>query len=101
MASRLELQSKFEELLNSRNVYYKPPASVKMKYPAIKYSLKDFDVKYANNSSYLSKPCYEVTLIDTNPDSIYVELILKLPNCSFDRYYKADNLNHFTFTIYH
>lgn len=101
MASRLELQSEFEELLGSRNVYYQPPASIKMKYPAIRYSLKDFDVKYANNSSYLRKPCYEATLIDPNPDSEFVELILNLPNCSFDRHYKADNLNHFVFTIYY
>lgn len=100
MASRLDLQSKFEELLDNRNVYYKPPASVKMKYPAIKYSLKDFDIKHANNSSYLCKPCYEAMLIDPDPDSKFVELILKLPNCSFDRHYKSDNLNHFVFTIY-
>ena len=101
MEKRLELQSIFEELLGSRNVYYQPPESVKMKYPAIKYELKNFDVKHANNSSYLTKPCYEVTLIDPNPDSEFVELILNLPNCSFDRHYIADNLNHFTFTIYH
>ena len=34
MASRLELQSKFEELLGSRNVYYQPPESIKMSYTA-------------------------------------------------------------------
>ena len=95
------MQSKFEELLKSRNVYFQPPASIKMKYPAIRYSLKDFNIKYANNSSYLSKPCYEAILIDTNPDSEFVDKILNFPNCSFDRHYKSDNLNHFVFTIYH
>ena len=95
------MQSEFEELLGSRNVYYQPPASTKMAYPAIRYSLKDFDVKSANNMPYLRKPCYEVTLIDKNPDSEFVELIMNIPYCSFDRSYKADNLNHFVFTIYH
>lgn len=95
------MQSEFEELLGSRNVYYQPPASIKMMYPAIRYSLKDFDVKQANNSSYLIKPCYEVILIDKDPDSKFVELIMSIPYCSFDRSYKADNLNHFVFTIYH
>ena len=43
MGSRLELQSKLEELLGSRNVYYQPPESLKMKYPAIRYSKEDID----------------------------------------------------------
>ena len=35
--TRLELQSVLEQTLGSRNVYFQPPASVKMKYPAIVY----------------------------------------------------------------
>ena len=40
MADRLDLQGLLEELLESRNVYYKPPESIKMQYPAIRYSKK-------------------------------------------------------------
>ena len=52
MASRLELQSKFEELLGSRNVYYQPPESIKMSYTAIKYSISDVDVRHADDPAY-------------------------------------------------
>ena len=37
MGTRLELQSKLEEILGSRQVYYQPPETVKMEYPAIVY----------------------------------------------------------------
>lgn len=100
MVNRPYLQTKFEEILDSRNVYFQPPASVKLKYPAIVYSLKNIAKDYANNLSYIASPGYEVTLIDKNPDSEYVEAILRLPYCQFDRFYQSDNLNHFVFTIY-
>lgn len=98
--NRLDLQTKFEEILGSRNVYFQPPASVKMQYPAIVYSLKNIEKNFANNLSYIVTPGYEVILIDKNPDSVYIEKILELPYCGFDRHYTSDNLNHFVFTIY-
>ena len=100
MASRLDLQTKFEEILGSRNVYYQPPASVKMQYPAIVYRRKDVDTRFANNVVYMLSSSYEVVLIDKNPDSEFVDKILRLPYCSYDRHYTADNLNHDVFTIY-
>lgn len=100
MANRLDLQTTLERILGSRNVYYQPPDSVKMKYPAIVYSRKNFDAEFANNGLYLYSPHYEVILIDKNPDSEYVEKLLRLPYCRFDRHYEADNLNHDVFTIY-
>ena len=100
MASRLNLQTKLEGILGSRNVYYQPPASVKMQYPAIVYRRKDVDTRFANNVVYMQSSSYEVVLIDKNPDSEFVDKILRLPYCSYDRHYTADNLNHDVFTIY-
>lgn len=100
MASRLDLQTKFEELLGSRNVYYQPPASVQMKYPAIVYRRKDVTTRFAGNVAYMKSPSYEVVLIDKNPDSEFVDKILQLPYCRYDRHYTSDNLNHDVFTIY-
>ena len=57
-------------------------------------------IKYANNDKYIHNNSYTVTLIDSDPDSIIVDEILKLPFTSFDRQFKSDNLNHFVFTIY-
>lgn len=100
MASRLDLQTLLENLLGSRNVYYQPPASVSMKYPAIVYSRYDILNNHANNEVYSQKNAYMVTVIDRNPDSEYVKKVSMLPLCGFDRHYTSDNLNHDVFTLY-
>lgn len=101
MGDRLDLQAKFEKILGSRNVYFQPPASLLMKYPAIRYELKDFKTKSANNSStYIASTGYECVLIVEEPDEEYLQKIFQIPYCKFGRYYKANNLHHYTFTIY-
>lgn len=101
MATRVDLQNTLEELLGSRNVYYQPPESLKMNYPAIVYARKTIDNSYANNSVYKQNYAYEITVIDKNPDSEIVNKISKLPTCRFDRHFKSDNLNHDVFTLYY
>lgn len=101
MASRLELQSKLEELLESRSVYYQPPETLKMEYPAIRYSKKDISTRNANNKIYSKTNCYEVIVISKSPDHPVIDKLLELPYCSFDRNYKADNLNHDVLTLYY
>lgn len=101
MASRLELQTELEEILGSRNVYFQPPESVKMKYPAIRYSLSSIENRHADNRAYKQTKAYELILIDPNPDSEYIDKLSQLPYCRFDRFYPADNLNHYVFTIYY
>lgn len=100
MNRRLELQTLLENILGSRNVYYQPPASISMKYPAIVYSRYDVENFHADNVVYAQKTAYSVTVIDKNPDSEYVKKISILPLCSYDRHYVADNLNHDVFTLY-
>ena len=58
--SRLELQKYLEDLLGSRQVYFQPPASIQMKYPAIVYSLSNMNNIPANNDSYLVDKTYEL-----------------------------------------
>ena len=101
MSSRLDLHTILCEILGSRNVYFQPPSSVRMQYPAIVYSRKDIEKRSADDGVYQKLPSYEVILVDKNPDSPFVEKILALPYCSFDRHYESDNLNHDVFTIYH
>lgn len=100
MASRLELQDELEKLLGSRNVYFQPPASVQMKYPAIRYSLSNIEKWHADGMPYKKARGYELILIDPDPDSVFVDAISMLPYCRFDRYYPSDNLNHYVFTLY-
>ena len=100
MASRLKLHEVLCGILGTRNVYFNPPESVKMKYPAIVYSRGDIDNNHANNAVYNQGLAYEVIVVDPDPDSKFVKDISKLPLCRFVRHYKVDNLNHDVFTLY-
>ena len=101
MNNRIKLHELLCETLGSRQVYFQPPESVKMKYPAIVYSRNRIDNKHADDGAYIHSPSYSITVIDKNPDSEIVENISLLPRCRFDRHYISDNLNHDTFTIYY
>lgn len=100
MGTRLDLHEVLCDILGSRSVYFQPPASVKMTYPAIVYGLSGIDSNHANNSPYRQVRSYTVTLIDKNPDSPIIGDLSRLPACRFDRHYVADNLNHYVFTLY-
>ena len=100
MPNRLELQTMLEEKLNSPNVYYQPPSSVNMKYPAIVYAKDSIDKLSANNEAYSLANRYQITVIDKKPDNEVINELLKLPYCSFNRHYVSDNLNHDVLTIY-
>lgn len=101
MASRLELQTKLEELFENGNVYYQPPETVKIEYPAIIYSKADIDKKHADNSVYLLTKQYEIIVVDKKPDNPVIDKLLALPMCSYNRTYKSDNLNHDVLTLYY
>lgn len=100
MGSRLELQTLLESVLGSRNVYYQPPASVRMNYPAIVYFRSDIENDFANDLAYIQSLAYEVIVIDEDPDSNIVMRVSQLPMCRYDRHYTSDNLNHDVFTLY-
>lgn len=101
MDRRLELHEILCNILGSRQVYFQPPESVKMKYPAIVYSRARFSERYADDNTYIRLPAYEIIVIDKDPDSKYIELLAALPLCTYDRHYVSDNLHHDVFTIYH
>ena len=86
MASRLNLQTFLEKILESRNVYFQPPESVKMKYPAIVYALDDIENTFANDGVYLSARKYSVTVIDSDPDSSLVGKVASMPASRFNRH---------------
>ena len=100
MGTRLELQSKLEKLLGSRQVYYQPPETIKMEYPAIVYSKNRISSITANDAKYLKHNQYEIIVISKRPDDPVIGKILDLPYSSHDRTYKSDNLNHDVLTLY-
>lgn len=80
--------------------YFQPPASVKMRYPAIVYSLDDIDNRFADDGVYTSQKRYSITVIDSDPDSELIDKVSALETCRFNRHYTKDNLNHDVFEIY-
>ena len=102
MSSRIELQQKLEAVLGSRNVYFQPPETLKIKYPAIIYDLADIETVKANNRKYLYNKRYTVTLIHYDADTDLVENILEsFTYIDFDRNFTTNNLHHFVFDLFY
>lgn len=99
---REALQTLFEGLLGSRNVYFQPPESVKLNYPCIVYERSDVRTGSANNHIYLKHKQYTVKYIDEDPDSEIPDKLSELPYCSLNPggHFTLDNLNHDVFTLY-
>lgn len=98
---RIELQYILESILGSRNVYYQPPETIKIKYPAIIYTLDSIRRTNADSILYNHNCRYSLTYISKNPDDDKILDILSLPNSSLDRRYTADGLYHTAFTIFY
>ena len=98
---RLQLHDIFTAIPGVVKVYYQPPENIRMVYPCIVYTRSNGITDFANNKPYNFTMRYAVTIIDTDPDSAIVEEVAKLPMCTFDRAYTADNLYHSVFTIFY
>lgn len=96
---RLELHEKLVEILGSRNVYFQPPESVKINYPAIVYERSGINNPHASNKVYLVGCDYRVTIIDKDPISPVVERMSNFPTARFNRHYVDSNLNYDVFII--
>lgn len=103
MSKQPELEVIFREILGSTNSYFQPPESVRMKYPAIRYSKNPAAYRInAGDRVYQKMDQFEGVIIDRDPDSAIPDKLLeRFPMCSFGDTYCADNLNHFPFTIYY
>lgn len=101
-SKRLELHEKLVTLLGSREVYFQPPETIKMKYPAIVYDMYRVNQRFADNSPYRLMPAYSVTIIVRSSDIDWLEKMLNaFEYCSVERIYTADNLVHYSFVIYY
>ena len=100
-ARRLILQTKLEELIGNKNVYYDPPENLKMRYPAIRYSKSKISTSHADDKIYNKMVRYELIVISSEPDSEVINKILEFPYSSFDRHYISDNLHHDVLTLYY
>lgn len=97
---REEFMQVLKDILGSDNVYFQPPTSTTMRYPCIFFERSNLRTEFANNLPYKTKKRYSVSLIAVDPDDSTFDKLSHLPMSTFDRHYKADNLNHDVFSIY-
>ena len=71
-----------------------------MKYPCIVYKRVTGDTQFADNIPYIIKKKYQITVIDSNPDSLIPDKVAQLPYCVFDRHFTSGNLNHDVYNLY-
>ena len=100
---RSDLQTKLEEILGSKHVYFQPPESIRMKYPCIVYEREAVDVQPADDVKYDKNFRYEVMYITKDPDTNeFISTMLdKFKYIRYDRHFVSDNLNHETFVLYY
>lgn len=98
MAPRPELQQLLTSICD--NVYFQPPASLQMEYPAIVYERDTSKTMFADNAPYKFDLKYQMTLISRNPEETILKALAALPMCLHERFYVSDNLNHDVFVIY-
>lgn len=101
MGSRLDLSKKLRALMGNDHVYFQPPENIKMKYPAIVYSLSRINRTPADNIGYLNVTGYSLTYITHDPDDPMIQKIAELPYCTLDRPFTKDHLNHYNYTLYY
>lgn len=97
---RLELQASLEALLGTDKVYFQPPPNVQMVYPCIVYERDAAVTQFADNYPYRYTKRYQVTVIAGDPDSDIPDKVAKLPMCTFNRRFSAENLNHDVYDLY-
>ena len=95
-----ELQQVLSEICE--NVYFQPPENLKIKYPCIIFERTNALTIYADNNPYRITKRYTITLITKTVDNDeYVDKLLNLPMCTFDRQFITENLCHDVFTMFY
>ena len=107
MGRRLDLHHTLRDLYEKTTgkysedkVYYQPPSNLRLSFPCIIYKLTEMPPHHADNRLYRIEHMYELTVIDSEPNSLLREEIANLQNCRFVRSFESDNLHHYVFHIY-
>ncbi len=98
---RVAFHNLLKEVSGLQNIYFQPPSNIRLQYPCIIYKREEIRNRQADNYVYNQHRFYQVTVIDSNPDSVYVDKISKMVNCDHVRTFMTEGLNHDVFRIYY
>lgn len=92
--TRLTLHQNLIDALGSSNVYYNPPETIQMKFPAIVYSLDFIDQIHADNKKYIDWTTYKVIVVSNKPDHPAIRKILNMEMTRFSTSYTRNGYYH-------
>lgn len=97
-----QLQEILQEIMGpNHKVYYQPPENLKLSYPCIVYERSNGLSQFADDIPYKTSKRYAVTLMCKTADNdLYVDKLMELPMCTFDREFKSEGIVHSVFNIY-
>lgn len=99
---RRKLQNELESVLGNKNVYFQPPESIKLQYPAIVYEVSAPDIKRADNRIYSYTNKFNLKYIRKNGnDDVPRKILETFSLCSENDTYIYDNLYHTIFGLYY
>lgn len=95
-----ELQELLTSLEGVKDAYIQAPTEG-MQYPCVMIERGGLnDVKFADNEKFRILKRYDITVIDRIPDSDIPDLVENIPYTEFNRFFRANGLNHFVFQLY-
>ena len=98
MDNALEARKAFHDWLKTfcPNVYFMPPANVKMVYPCIVYTTGGSYTVFADNKPYSKRVEYSVTVIEQQPNLLWTKLLgtKEYPYSKYATNFISDNLYH-------
>lgn len=99
MDKRHELHAKLKSI--TPNVYFVEKDRIQLTYPCIVYSRTRPNVVKANNKAYTRHRGYNVTYIDTRPNTVDDKMDDIFDYCSLSTQYVSDGLYHETYLLYY
>ena len=102
MSDKLRRQLHNELRLFYENVYFQPPANIRMEYPCIVYSRYGKAPSYASDDIYKDRTGYTLTVIEKDPTSNKAEEIVRhFRYARLTAYQTVESLHQTTITIYY
>ena len=99
ISTRIELQRYLESVLGSRNVYFEPPETLKMKYPCFVYNLSRMNPTKADNLPYRVTQEYDVQYITREPEVDIPMRFAYSKRFTGGQHFVADGMHHFNYSI--